>query len=134
MLFPDLEQKLFWPLAKFFSALLSNLQLAYPEDHSDTFSELSLNFEPSRDMSSNCWEFLLKNFSTVYSKLNSSCTDEHFERKILIEVFFSFLPLLEFIEKKVSGFWRRTSGTVVQTAFYVCRQKFVSRRKKIPEG
>ena len=95
--------------SELFAALMSKLQLAYPEDHSVTFSELSLDFEHLRDMSSNCWEFLLKNFSTVNSKLHSSCTDEHFEQKLLFEFFFSFLSLLELNQKKIGllteNFW-----------------------------
>ena len=87
-------------LSEIFSALLSKLHLAYPEDHSDTFSEFFLDFDPFRDVSSKCWEFHLKTFGTVFSKLHSSCTDEYFEQKLLFEFFFSFQSLLEFNQKK----------------------------------
>ena len=82
---------------------MSKLHLAYPEDHSDTFSELSLNFEPSRDMSSKCGEFHLKNFTTVFSKLLSSGTDEHFWRKLVLEIFKAFCHFW-ILSKKIPAF------------------------------
>ena len=82
-----------------FYALLSKLHLAYPGDHFDSFSEFFLDFEPFRDMSSKCGEFQLKNISTVSSKLPSSCADENFEQKLVVEIVLGLLSLLEFSQK-----------------------------------
>ena len=100
--FPDLAENVL-NFSEVFSALLSKLHLAYPEDHSDTFFEFCLAFEPFRDVSSKCGEIQLKNFSTVFSKLLSSCTDEHVEQKLVLD-FFKLSVTFGFWAKKIRAF------------------------------
>ena len=125
--------EIFGTSGKVFSALLSKLHFASPVDDSHTFSQHFLFFEHLRDMSSKCWDIRRKNLGTVFSKQHSSCTDEYFERKLIFgKNFLHILSFLEFNQKKFRVFEK--VGTIVETAFYVCKQEFVLRRKKIPGG
>ena len=109
---------------------MSKLHLAYPEDHSDTFSELSLDFEPLRDLSSKCGEFQLKNISTVSSKLPSSCADENFEQKLVVEIFLGLLSLLDFEQKKFRAFDGELSARLSKLpSTYLDKSSFRGERK-----
>ena len=97
--------EIFGTSGEVFSALLSKMHFASPVDDSHTFSQHFLFFEHLRDMSSKCWDIRRKNLGTVFSKLHSSCTDEYFERKTVLEkIILHIMSFSEFNHKKSFGF------------------------------
>ena len=86
-------------------------------------------------MSSKCGEFQLKNISTVSSKLPSSCADENFEQKLVVEIFLGLLSFLEFSQKNfglsTESFRHGCPHCVLRMYTKVCFEgKEISRRIK----
>ena len=93
----------------FFSALLSKLHFASPEDLSDVFSEQFLFFEPFRGLSSKCWKIRPKNFGTVFFKTAFFVYRRNFWAGISIwkKAFYTLCPFWNLIKKKSGVFTER---------------------------